>query len=104
MILSGRPAPACYDDLAFKSRKERGIMGHNDHWNEQLIDAIEDLVDEGYIEKPSKEYGVAQQVIHQGEGSLSPAQRVVWEQGLIPALKNRGEELEVQNLTRHAPE
>ena len=63
-------------------------MGHNDHINLELHEAIEDLVDEGYIEKPSRQYGVAQQVIYQGEESLTPKQRVVWEKGVVPALQS----------------
>jgi hypothetical protein len=79
-------------------------MGHNDHINFDLHEAIEDLLAEGHIEKPSNEYGVAQQVISQGEGSLTPKQRVVWEQGVIPLLKKRGEELEIQDIVNRAPD
>jgi hypothetical protein len=79
-------------------------MGWNDHINMDLTDAVQDLVDEGYIENPSKEYGVAQHVIHHGEDSLTPKQRVVWEKGVVPALKKRGEELKVLDRTRNAPD
>jgi hypothetical protein len=37
--------------------------------------------------------------IGQGEDSLTPKQQVVWEKGIIPALKNRDEELEVQGIS-----
>jgi hypothetical protein len=81
-----------------------GHMGHNDHGNTELSDKIEDLVDEAYIEKPSKEYGVAQQVIMQGEGSLTPKQRVVWEKGVIPVLQKRGEEIEANHILGSNPD
>jgi hypothetical protein len=79
-------------------------MGHNDHINLDLHEAIEDLLGEGHIEKPSKEYGVAQQVISQGEDSLTPKQRVVWEQGVLPLLKKRGEELKIQDIVNRTPD
>lgn len=78
-------------------------MGFNDHINFELSDAIEDLVDEGYIENPSKEYGVAQQVIHQGEESLTFKQRVVWEKGVVPALEKRSSEIEVNRILMSNP-
>jgi hypothetical protein len=54
-------------------------MGWNDHIDFELHDLIEDLVDEGYIEKGTASYGVAQQVIHSGYDSLSPKQRYVYD-------------------------
>ena len=39
-------------------------MDHNSHINFGLHGQIEEAVAAGYLEKPSPEYGVAQQVIH----------------------------------------
>ncbi len=39
-------------------------MGHNDHIDFDLHDAIKDLIEEEILEKGTPTYGVAQQVIH----------------------------------------
>ncbi len=79
-------------------------MGHNDHIDFQFHDAIEDLVDEGLIEDRSKEYGVAQQVIHSGYDSLSIKQRVLYNAVIVPALTERANEIRVSEIVSSMPE
>jgi hypothetical protein len=67
-------------------------MSVNDY-DEQLYDAIEDLLAEGELEKDTPAYGIAQQVIHNGYNSLTPKQRTLYDAVVTPALKRRGEEL-----------
>lgn len=76
-------------------------MSVNDY-DEQLYDAIEDLVAEGELEKGTPAYGVAQQVIHNGYDSLTPKQRTLYDAVVIPALKRRGEELRLTQLMNSA--
>jgi hypothetical protein len=79
-------------------------MGRNDHIDFELHDQIEDLVDEGIIEKGSTPYGVAQQVINEGYKSLSPKQRWVYDTVIGPALAERGEELEMIRIINSNPD
>ena len=68
-------------------------MSVNDY-DVELHEAIRDLVEEGILEKATPAYGVAQQVIHIGYDSLSPKQRWLYDQVVIPALTRRADELE----------
>jgi hypothetical protein len=63
-------------------------MGHNDHIDFELYDRIQELLDQGYFEEGTMEYGIALFVVDNGVEALSPKQRVVWEKGIIPILKN----------------
>jgi hypothetical protein len=76
-------------------------MSVNDY-DVELFEAIEDLVAEGELEAGSDPFGVAQQVIHRGYESLSPKQRTLYDAVVIPALKCRGEDLEVIRTTNSA--
>jgi hypothetical protein len=62
-------------------------MGWNDHVDFELYEMISDAVDEGYIEEATPEYGVAQQVIHQGYDSLTDRQKWVYDNRILSALK-----------------
>jgi hypothetical protein len=73
-------------------------MGWNDHIDFELYEAIQDLVDEGYLEEGSPPFGIAQQVVHSGYDSLSPKQRYIYDTVVIPALERRSEELEVRRI------
>jgi hypothetical protein len=73
-------------------------MGWNDHIDFELHDAIEDLLDEGYLEEGTPAYGIAQQVIHSGYESLTAKQRYVYDHVVIPALEKRGGELETRRI------
>ncbi len=79
-------------------------MGHNDHIDFELYDAIEDLVAEGEIEENSKAHGIARQVIHQGYDSLSDAQKWIYDREVIPALKRRHESLEAIRIQNSNPD
>jgi hypothetical protein len=79
-------------------------MGHNDHIDFDLYEAIQDLLDEGSIEEASPAYGVAQQVIHNGEDSLSPKQQALYRNAVVPALTKRGEELRFLHISLSNPE
>lgn len=79
-------------------------MGHNDHIDFELHDAIQDLVDEGLLEEGTPAYGIAQQVITQGWNSLSDRQRWVYEKHVEPLLKKRGKELRIQEIINSNPD
>lgn len=79
-------------------------MGHNDHIDFELYDRIQDLIDEGGLEENSDAHGVARQVIHQGYDSLSPKQRTLYDAVVVPALKRRGEEMEVNRIMNSNPD
>ncbi|HEV7339839.1 MAG TPA: hypothetical protein VGO06_27985 [Bosea sp. (in: a-proteobacteria)] len=79
-------------------------MGHNDHIDFDLHELIQDLIDEGELEENSDAHGVARQVIHQGYDSLSPKQRTLYDAVVVPALKRRGEEVEMIQRMNSAPD
>lgn len=68
-------------------------MSVND-FDEELHDAIADLVAQGEIEANSAAHGIARQVIDLGYMSLSAAQKYIYDTQVIPALKRRARELE----------
>lgn len=78
-------------------------MGHNDHIDFELHDAIQDLVDGLLLEKGTAAYGIAQQVIMQGWDSLTDRQRWVYDKEVMPLLKKRGEELRIQEIINSNP-
>ena len=65
-------------------------------FDQQLHDDIEDLVDEGLLDKESAAYGIAQQMIHRGPRSLTAAQQAVWDTEVGPKLVERKEQIEWQ--------
>jgi hypothetical protein len=79
-------------------------MGHNDHIDFELHDAIEDLVAEGVLEKGTPAYGIAQQIIDQGWGSLSEKQRWVFEKQVAPLLQRRAESIRIQEIINSNPD
>ncbi len=76
-------------------------MSVNDY-DADLYDAIENLLAEGELEKGTPAYGIAQRVIHTGYNSLKPKQRTLYDAVVIPALRRRGEELRVIQITNSA--
>jgi hypothetical protein len=60
-------------------------MSVNDY-DEDLLLAISDAVDEGHLEEKTPAHGIALQVVHQGYKSLSPKQRYVYDTEVVPAL------------------
>ncbi|KAA5842540.1 MULTISPECIES: hypothetical protein [Pseudomonas] len=79
-------------------------MGLNDHGNEELRLAYDDLVDEGLIDPASDEAGVARQVIDQGFDSMSPRQKHIYESRFEPVLVRRAKQLEVQRIIDSNPD
>jgi hypothetical protein len=69
-------------------------MGVNDRVDPHLADAIQDLVEEGLLDKDTAACAVAQQVAHRGCDSLSVNQRAVYDAIVVPLLRKRQEELE----------
>lgn len=84
-------------------RKEK-IMGHNDHIDFEFYEAIQDLLDEGIIDSKDDAAGVARQVISQGYQSLTPKQKTLYDNVIIPALEERGEEIRVTQIKNSWPE
>lgn len=77
-------------------------MGHNDHIDLDLHDAIQDIIDEGYLDEESNAYGVAKQVIGRGYDSLTPKQRTLYDRVVVPALAKRSEELKIIHIMNSA--
>jgi hypothetical protein len=73
-------------------------MGSNDHIDLELYELVEDAADEGYLERETAAYGIAQKVIHEGYESLSQKQRYVYDTIVVPALEKRGEDLDIQRI------
>jgi len=78
-------------------------MGANDHIDIELHDAIEELVSEGQIEKETLGYRIAQQVIHQGYETLSPAQKHSYDSEILPALSRLAEQHEMNRIDLSNP-
>lgn len=60
-----------------------------DNYNEQLYEAICDLVDDGELEQRSSAHKIAMRVAHHGEQSLSDQQKHVYGRDIAPLLKKR---------------
>ena len=63
-----------------------------------LHNAIQDLIAEGLLEENASAHSVARLVIHDGYDSLTPAQRVLYDAVVTPALKKRADEIEGKEL------
>ena len=59
-----------------------------------LHNAIQDLIAEGLLEENSEPHRVARIVIHDGYDSLTPAQRILYDAKVLPALRKLAEEVE----------
>ena len=59
-----------------------------------LHNAILDLIAEGLLEENSDPHRVARLVIHDGYVSLTPAQQVLYDAVVTPALRKRSEDIE----------
>jgi hypothetical protein len=78
-------------------------MGIED-FDYDLQDAIEDLIADGVLDIGTPAHGIALQVVHDGYESLSDKQRAVFDKHVVPALKRRGERLEIQRRIDSAPD
>jgi hypothetical protein len=73
-------------------------MGWNDHVDCDLSELVGNLVDDGYLIEGTVSYGVAQQLIHQGEDSLSDKQRHVYKNSILPAMRAYADKEERQRI------
>jgi hypothetical protein len=58
-----------------------------------LHNAIQELIAEGLLEENSDPHRVARLVIHDGYVSLTPAQQVIYDAVVTPALRKRSEDI-----------
>lgn len=79
-------------------------MGWNDHFDWELNDAIQDLLDEGLLTEGTPAYGVAQQVINSGYDSLSDKQKHVFDTYVATPLGRRQKELEIRRIIDSNPD
>ncbi|MGE6221077.1 hypothetical protein ACQKCH_14715 [Nubsella zeaxanthinifaciens] len=79
-------------------------MGHNDHIDFELDEAITDLIEENLLEENSDAHGVSRQVIHSGYNSLSPKQKTLYDNVVVPALEARAIELRVNEILGSNPD
>jgi hypothetical protein len=79
-------------------------MRHNDHIDFELYDAVQEALEEGHLDEETDRnaIGVARQVIHQGMGSLSPKQRYLYDQVIVPALARTHEVLRIRAIINSA--
>lgn len=54
--------------------------------DDDLLWAIEGLLGDGEIESGTPAYAIAQQVAHQGCGSLTPSEQAIYDRIVVPAL------------------
>ena len=57
-----------------------------------LLSALEDLIDDGELEKGSNEHGIALQVALRGYGSLSLKQQYLFNTKVVPLVEEYDEE------------
>jgi len=78
-------------------------MSVND-FDQELHDEIEELVGTSQLDRESAAYGIAQQVIQDGYGSLTEKQREVYDSVIVPALEALREERERNRILLSNPE
>jgi hypothetical protein len=61
--------------------------------DEDLSEAIRDLVKRGELDEGSPAYGAALKAIHGGYSSLTRMQRALYDKTIVPALQRRAEGL-----------
>lgn len=79
-------------------------MGHNDHIDFELNDALQDLLDENYFDEDSKEYEIVQLIIENGKYSLSDEQQNVFDTTIADALKNRADNIRINDILNSNPD
>lgn len=79
-------------------------MGWNSHVDHEFHSDIQDLVDEGLLEEGSREHGIALFACDNGYENLSPAQKSVFDRFVLPSLKRRKQQLEIQRIIDSNPE
>lgn len=79
-------------------------MGRNSHIDQEFHSDIQDLVDEGLLEEGSKEHGIALFACDNGYEKLSAAQKGVFDRFVLPPLKRRKQQLEIQRIIDSNPD
>ena len=77
-------------------------MAHNDHVDFDLYELVQGLIDQGDIVVGTPTYGIAQQVISSGYGSLTSKDRVIYDAVLAPVLKRQAEWREFDRIKNSA--
>lgn len=72
-------------------------MGIND-FDYELFEMVEELVDEGELEKGSAPYGVALQVVDFGYDSLTDKQKHVYDHHVLPLLGGKNQQYEMNRI------
>ena len=63
-------------------------MGFNDHMpDEEFADELEQLALDGYLQKGTAAFGIAQQVLHRGYSSLTESQQHIYDTQVGPLIK-----------------
>jgi hypothetical protein len=70
----------------------RFVMSVLDDLDCDLLSALEDLIDDGELEKGSNEHGIALQVALRGYGSLSLKQQCLFNTKVVPLVEEYDEE------------
>lgn len=73
-------------------------MGWNDHVDWDLAALLGALLDEDYLMEGTPEHGIAQQVLHQGEESMSTKQRFIYDTKIVAAMRAYGNKEERQRI------
>ena len=68
-----------------------------------LLSAVEDLIEDGELEKGSNEHGLALQVALHGYGSLSLKQQYLFNTKVVPLIEEYDEELYWDERAASAP-
>jgi hypothetical protein len=68
-------------------------MGDDDY-DVELFEAIKRLVDKGVLSKDTLAHAISQRVVHEGYESLTPDERLVYDEIVVPALARQAAELE----------
>lgn len=81
----------------------RVILGFNDHIDWELHAAITQLLEENRLEEGSPAAGIAQQAMHRGYDTLSPAQKAVYDRLVVPALTKQAEQNHINETVNSWP-
>ena len=65
--------------MQHRRNTDRGAAMSVKDFDAELLQAIQNLVDEGELDEKSDAYGIAMKVVHEGHASLSPKQLYVYE-------------------------
>ncbi|MBD8493258.1 hypothetical protein [Pseudomonas syringae] len=90
--------------LLITHHNEVCAMGFNDHIDQEMHDAVQDLVDEGLLKEGSTAHGIALQVADKGFDSLKGDQIPTWNRYVGEPLAKRQKQLKIQRVIDSNPE